>query len=109
MSAPGPNELFPLIYNGGRGAKITNGSWTSGYRPYTFRCRMFDAALRDNYDDILFVASAGNSANDVPGKVMNTIGDPSSCKNILAGKFMFNVISALKLCLFIDIYRRLIT
>lgn len=46
---------------------------------------MFDSLLRDNYDDILFVASAGNSANDVPGKTKNTVGDPSSCKNILSG------------------------
>jgi hypothetical protein len=85
MASPGPEELFSSIYNNGKGAKITNGSWSSGYQPYTFRCRMFDSSLRDNYDDILFVASAGNAGNDVPGKVKNTIGDPSSCKNILSG------------------------
>lgn len=86
MAPPGPTELFPSIYNNGKGAKITNGSWSSGYRPYTFRCRLFDSFLNEKFDEILFVASAGNAANDVPGKVKNTIGDPSSCKNILSGE-----------------------
>lgn len=45
---------------------------------------MFDSSLRDRYDSILFVASAGNAGNDVPGKIANTIGDPSSCKNIMS-------------------------
>jgi hypothetical protein len=45
---------------------------------------MFDSSLRDRFDSILFVASAGNAGNDVPGKVANTIGDPSSCKNIMS-------------------------
>jgi subtilisin family serine protease len=32
----------------------------------------------------LVVASAGNAANDVPEKTTNTIGEPASCKNIIA-------------------------
>jgi len=89
MVPPGPAELFSAIYNGGKGAKISNASWSSGYRPYTFRCRLFDSFLSEKYNDILMVASAGNAANDVPGRVKNTIADPSSCKNILSGKDEF--------------------
>eukprot|EP01083_Nonionella_stella_P007317 21158_1 len=84
FSAPGPNKMFTGIYFNGMGAKITNGSWSAGYKPYSIRCRMYDSSLRDSFDDILFVASAGNSGNDVLGEVMNTIQEPSSCKNVLA-------------------------
>lgn len=46
---------------------------------------MYDAALSDEaFDDILFVASAGNTGDDVPGRTLNTIGEPSSCKNVMA-------------------------
>jgi hypothetical protein len=84
FSAPGPNKFFASIYNDGKGAKITNGSWSAGYKPYSTRCRMYDSSLRDNFDNMLFVASAGNTGNDVPGRAMNTIGEPASCKNTMA-------------------------
>lgn len=83
-STPGADELFRAINNNGKGAKISNASWSAGYRPYSARCRIYDSSLNGPYDDILFVASAGNNGNDVPGKVLNTIGEPSSCKNALA-------------------------
>ncbi len=44
---------------------------------------MYDSSLRDNFDNILFVASAGNTGNDVPGRAMSTIGEPASCKNVM--------------------------
>ena len=84
FKVPGPNKLFGNIYNEGKGAKITNGSWSSPFRPYSTRCRLYDNYLREQYDEILFVSSAGNAGNDVPGKVTSTIGEPASCKNILA-------------------------
>ncbi len=85
FGCPDPNILFPAIYNNGRGAKITNGSWSAGYRPYSSLCRIYDTALHDDkFDDILFIASAGNTADDVPGRILNTIGEPASCKNVMA-------------------------
>ena len=45
---------------------------------------MYDSSLRDKFDEFLFVASAGNSGNDIPGKVLNTIHEPASCKNVIA-------------------------
>lgn len=51
--------MFNKIYNDGKGASIVNGSWSAGYKPYSTRCRMYDSSLRDNFDDILFIASAG--------------------------------------------------
>lgn len=59
FSVPGPNKLFRSIYNDGKGAKITNASWSTSYRSYSTRCRMYDASLRDKFDNILFVTSAG--------------------------------------------------
>ena len=88
-SDPGPRKWFSSIYDAsGDGAKIANGSWSSSYRPYSFRCRLYDEELRDNYPEILFVASAGNEGNDYPGEPMNTIGDPASCKNVMAGTYV---------------------
>jgi hypothetical protein len=97
MTAPGP-ELFSSMYNNGNGAKIANLSWSSGFRPYTTRCQIYDSYLRDKFDDVLFVASAGNAANDVPGKVKYTIGDPSSCKNVLSGEKVFYCESLFCIC-----------
>ena len=85
---PGPSKWFSSIYADGDGAKIANGSWSSKYRSYSFRCRMYDEELREDFPEILFVASAGNYGNDYPGQPMNTIGDPASCKNVMAGAYV---------------------
>jgi hypothetical protein len=73
---PGPSALLGSIYNNGKGAKITNGSWSSTFRPYSSRCRIYDQALYSQYPDLLFVSSAGNFGKNQPNSSRNTIGDP---------------------------------
>jgi hypothetical protein len=76
FSDPGPSVLFSSFYNGGKGAKVTNGSWSSTFRPYSFRCRMYDQALSTQYVDVLFVSSAGNFGKNQPDASRYTVGDP---------------------------------
>lgn len=85
-SDPGPSQWFASFYKEENGAKISNASWGSSHRDYSFRCRNYDQALYEQYSDILMVVSAGNAGNDVPDRPMNTIEDPGSCKNVLTGK-----------------------
>lgn len=51
-------------------------------------CRDFDGALHNDYNDVLYVASAGNAGNDgkakYPNALYNTIGNPAGCKNTFA-------------------------
>eukprot|EP00558_Chaetoceros_sp_UNC1202_P001501 CAMPEP_0197258810 /NCGR_PEP_ID=MMETSP1429-20130617/83188_1 /TAXON_ID=49237 /ORGANISM="Chaetoceros sp., Strain UNC1202" /LENGTH=710 /DNA_ID=CAMNT_0042722995 /DNA_START=11 /DNA_END=2143 /DNA_ORIENTATION=- len=83
---PGPRELLESMYNDGKGAKIANGSWSTKYRAYPTSCRMYDDELYEDYQDIVFVASAGNYGRDVKSNKsqMRSIGNPAGCKNTLA-------------------------
>ena len=83
--APKADDLFESFYNNGKGAKVANGSWSSAYRSYSLRCTEYDGALQ-KFGDVVFIASAGNDGNDSEDP-MNTIGDPASCKNIIAGMY----------------------
>lgn len=89
---PGPSVLFGSMYNNGKGAKITNGSWSSTFRPYSLRCRLYDQALFSQYPDILFVSSAGNFGKNQPNSSRNTIGDPGKMYNSRVDTFTFNSI-----------------
>ena len=83
---PGPGELFRSMYNNGDGAKIANGSWSTKYRAYPTSCRMYDDELYEDYQDVVFVASAGNYGRNPKLNVsqMRTVGNPAGCKNTLA-------------------------
>ncbi len=69
-------------------ARIANASFGTKYRPYPISCRFFDDALYGTYQGDLFVTSAGNSGLDDQSleSIGNTIGNPASCKNTLAGE-----------------------
>ena len=83
---PGPYSIFGSMQKDAVGCRISNGSWSAPtFGKYTTRCRLYDNALHEQYSDVLFVTSAGNRGNDVPGEQYGTIGDPASCKNTLAG------------------------
>jgi subtilisin family serine protease len=84
---PGVERLLKSLYNpavgtgNNKGARVINASWgRSYYGQYTSFCRQYDAALRNDYPDLLFVVSAGNTAR----LGANSIQDPASCKNPLA-------------------------
>ena len=47
--------------NSNQGAKITNASWGSSYRPYTQRCSIYDLILASYLPEITFIAAAGNN------------------------------------------------
>ncbi|KAL7536115.1 hypothetical protein ACHAXR_006924, partial [Thalassiosira sp. AJA248-18] len=86
ISDPGVDRLFSSLYNptsnsNKGGARVINGSWGRSYNGrYTNFCRQYDAALRNDYPDLLFVVSAGNTGRS--GK--SSIQDPGDCKNPLA-------------------------
>lgn len=61
MSDPGARRLFKSIYNSGNGAKVHNGSWGRSGRPYSSHCQDWDGALSGDYDEVLYVVSAGNT------------------------------------------------
>uniref|UniRef100_A0A7R9VD54 subtilisin n=1 Tax=Pseudictyota dubia TaxID=2749911 RepID=A0A7R9VD54_9STRA len=79
MSDPGASRWFESIYNGGRGAKVMNGSWGRSGRPYSSHCANYDGALFEN-DDVVMVTSAGNKGDGGP----RTIKNPGDCKNTFA-------------------------
>jgi hypothetical protein len=85
LAIPGsPRNLFRSMYNNGNGAKIANGSFSTRYSVYKTSCRMYDNYLYGDYQDILYVASAGNEGSSGGTSMMNTIGNPAACKNTLA-------------------------
>lgn len=81
-----PRELLRSMYNNGNGAKIANGSWSTKYRAYSTSCRLFDDELYNDYQDVVYVASAGNSGRNAQmnASQMRTVGNPAGCKNTLA-------------------------
>ena len=81
MSDPGALRLFKSFYNNGSGAKVTNGSWGRSSRPYSSHCKDYDTALTQ-FDEVLYVASAGNTGSLGVGTVKN----PADCKNVMAGE-----------------------
>ena len=52
---------------------------------------MYDDLLYGEFQDVVFVASAGNDGGktSLNTSQMNTIGNPAACKNTLAGKEYF--------------------
>jgi hypothetical protein len=85
LTIPGdPRNLFKSMYNNGNGAKIANGSFSTRYSVYKTSCRIYDNYLYGDYQDILYVASAGNEGSSGGTSRMNTIGNPAACKNTLA-------------------------
>jgi hypothetical protein len=79
-----PRQLFAAMYNGGTGAKIANGSFSTTYSVYRTSCRMYDDELFGDYQEIVYVASAGNEGLNGNVSRMNTIGNPAACKNTIA-------------------------
>ena len=86
-----PYAAFNSMYNNGNGAKIANVSWSTKYSTYRTSCRMYDDLLYGEFQDVVFVASAGNDGGNpsLNTSQMNTIGNPAACKNTLAGKEYF--------------------
>ena len=81
---PGVDRLFTSLYNNGKGAKVINGSWgRKGSGVYSAECRDMDDALAQ-YEDILYVASAGNMGS------WRTIKSPADCKSTVAVGASFN-------------------
>lgn len=88
IADPGVDRLLKSMYNPAvassgdeKGARVINASWGRSYNgQYTSFCRQYDAALRNQYPDLLFVVSAGNTGRDG----LSSIQDPASCKNSLA-------------------------
>ena len=76
MSDPGAKRLFASIYNNGNGAKVHNGSWGRSGRPYSSHCQDWDGSLSGEYEDLLYVVSAGNT-----GGGARTVKNPADCKN----------------------------
>lgn len=72
-------------------ARIANGSFSTAYRAYPFSCKFYDDALYGQYQGDLYVASAGNDGLDdsLLQSKERTIGNPASCKNVLAGKYKY--------------------
>ena len=84
-------KLFESMHNtNGKPARVANGSWNTRYRPYPSSCKYFDDALHDKFQGDLYVASSGNDGyNEKAVKSIDkTIGNPASCKNTLAGKYV---------------------
>jgi len=83
-----PYAALKSMYNNGNGAKIANASWSTRYSKYRTSCRMYDDLLYGEFQDVVFVASAGNDGRNpsLNTSQMNTIGNPAACKNTLAGK-----------------------
>ena len=88
IADPGVDRLLKSLYNPAvesssatKGARVINASWgRSYYGEYTSFCRQYDAALRNQYPDLLLVVSAGNTGREG----MKSIQDPASCKNPFA-------------------------
>ena len=78
MSDPGAARLFASIYNNGNGAKVHNGSWGRSGRPYSSHCQDWDGSLSGEYEDLLYVSSAGNT-----GGGARTVKNPADCKNTI--------------------------
>ena len=88
---PSAFTLFESMHNtteGGKPARIANGSWGTRYRAYPYSCKFFDEALHGKFEGDLYVASAGNEGLNTAKmtSIERTIGNPASCKNTLAGK-----------------------
>lgn len=79
-----PRQIFQIMYNNGNGAKIANGSFSTTYSVYRTSCRMYDNELFGDYQELVYVASAGNEGLDGNKSRMNTIGNPAACKNTIA-------------------------
>jgi hypothetical protein len=96
----GPKHFFPALYNNGKGAKIANGSWSSLHRQYSSSCRAFDEALYEDYQDLVFAVSTGNTGDIKDGNDSLLVGDPAACKNTLGGKWQeFNIFLLFVHCL----------
>ena len=87
IADPGVERMLKSLYNpaigagDNKGARVINMSWgRSYYGEYTSFCRQYDAALRNDYPDLLLVVSAGNTGREGS----SSIQDPASCKNPLA-------------------------
>lgn len=88
IADPGVDRLLKSMYNPAvasssatKGARVINASWgRSYYGEYTSFCRQYDAALRNQYPDLLLVVSAGNTGREG----VKSIQDPASCKNPIA-------------------------
>ena len=81
-------------------ARVANGSWNTKYRPYPFSCKFFDENLHGEFKGDLYIASAGNEGLDeikMKSKQRRTIGNPASCKNTLAGKYVVMILCFLLL------------
>ena len=80
LREPNTSKFFQQIHNNGKGAKIANGSWSIGTSyTYSSRCARYDEQLY-KHPEILYFTSSGNS-----GPNADTIDDPGSCKNVIAG------------------------
>jgi len=79
-----PRDIFAAMYNNGAGAKIANGSFSTNYSVYKTSCKMYDDELFGTYQEIAYVASAGNKGANGSVSRMETIGNPAACKNTIA-------------------------
>ena len=88
---PGPRQILTSMHNGGNGSKIANASWSTKFSAYSTACRMYDNYLYEDFQDVVFVASAGNGGrnNTSNSSQMRSIGNPAACKNTVAGKIRF--------------------
>ena len=80
---PGVEPILKSLYNpnGEKGARVINASWGRSYKgQYTSYCRKYDFLLRNLYQDLLLIVSAGNTGR--AGK--SSIQDPADCKNPMA-------------------------
>ena len=86
---PGPERIINSLYNANgsdqstpnKGARVINASWGRSYGgQYTSFCRKYDEMLRNEFSDLLFVVSAGNTGRN--GE--SSIQDPADCKSPLA-------------------------
>ena len=62
------------------------------YCPYPFSCKFFDELLHGEFIGDLYVASAGIDGLDeaTMQSKQRTIGNPASCKNTLAGTYIYS-------------------